>query len=775
MARADNSAASVGRRVPFWNRITEAKTVGGYAAILARPAYQRLVSAEPWFKRLIPVLVITFLALVGFARTIQFQEYRADTLEAAQERLALTAQFITQQFDHVDPALDETLLREHLTAALAEHLPTGATRDGKKLFVIRDDGLIYADAPISTGYRGTYVADVLKDTQALLTFGQSAGVQTVPLIATQEQVFVALHHLPNDLGAVVIYQPHADILADWQADVSLNLSIFIGTTVLLSVVLFAFFSQSSRAEEADAIYQQSYARFDTALSRGRCGLWDWDLQRGRVFWSSSMFEIVGIPPRHALMGFGEIDELIHPDDVDLLQTAENILAGKLNQIDLIYRMRHHDGHWIWVRARGEVVEQPDRESIHLVGICIDITEQVKLSEDNKTANARLRESIETLSEAFVLWDHKNRLVVCNEKYRELNGIPRELGVPGAPYFDVMSQARTPQPSLHANIVSHEIINESPTECQLSDGRWLQVDEIRTADGGYVSIGTDITKIKRSQEALRLREQELETSVSKLEKSEQELRELADKLTVQREIAESANAAKSEFLANISHEWRTPLNAIIGFSDVMQSSTFGPLGSEKYSEYCQDINKAGTYMLAFINDVLSMSEIESGRFSLKRETFDLARIVRNSAKTFAGEADVSDVSLTVEVPPKLAFNGDPGAIEQAIDNLLSNALKFNKSGGRVTVQCLERKSEVSLVVTDSGIGIEPEALEELGKPFKQVQSQMTKNHTGSGLGLAISKSLIEMHGGSLEIQSKLDIGTEVHIKLPAQAKDGEIAA
>ena len=775
MAHADETAAAAGDRVPFWNRLTAAKSMGGYAVFMAHPAYQRLLSAEPWFKRLIPILIITFLSLIGLARAIQLSENRTDTLQTAKENLTLIASLIVERFDDVAPDLQEAALKEHLTATLAEALPIRATKNGRKLFIVKNDGFIYADAPISSGYRGTYLADILNDTQALLTFGKSAGVQTVSLIENGDTTFVTLHHLPHDLGAIAIYQPQDAILANWRADVSLNASIFLGTGVLLSVVLFAFFSQTSRAEEADLIYQETYARFDTALSRGKCGLWDWDVSRGRMFWSPSMYEILGLEPRHNLMGFGEIDQLVHPDDVDLLQTAENVLTRELTQIDQIYRMRHIDGHWVWVRARGEVVEHPNKESLHLVGICIDVSEQIKLSEENKTANMRLRESIESLSEAFVLWDQKNRLVVCNEKYRELNGIARELVVPGAPYAEIMSNAQTPQPALHANIVNDEGPIEHPTEHQLEDGRWLQIDEIRTRDGGYVSIGTDITRIKRNEEALLVREQELQTSVLELEKSEKHLQELAEKLTIQRELAESANMEKSAFLANISHEWRTPLNAIIGFSDVMKSGVFGPLGSDKYTEYCDDINHAGTYMLAFINDVLDMSEIEAGRFDLNHEKVNISEVILSCVDAVKGDTHTSEVNLTVDVPESLPIMADRRAMKQIIHNLLSNALKFNKQGGQIKVTCAGSLQNLAITISDTGIGIDPDILPEIGKPFKQVQSQFTKNHTGSGLGLAISKSLVEMHGGTLEIESNLNVGTNIRITLPINAQEETAAA
>ena len=160
------------------------------------------------------------------------------------------------------------------------------------------------------------------------------------------------------------------------------------------------------------------------------------------------------------------------------------------------------------------------------------------------------------------------------------------------------------------------------EARLDDGRWLQINERRTKDGGYVSVGTDITALKRHEQRLVESEkqliatvQDLKQSRQKLEAQAQQLADLAERYLDQKAQAESANRAKSEFLANMSHELRTPLNAIIGFAEVMESGIFGALGSDKYGEYCRDIRSSGEYLLSVINDILDMSRIEAGRLSL----------------------------------------------------------------------------------------------------------------------------------------------------------------
>ena len=384
---------------------------------------------------------------------------------------------------------------------------------------------------------------------------------------------------------------------------------------------FAFHWQATRAREADTIYETVRTRIDTALNRGRCGLWDWDLARGRIFWSQSMFDILGLETKDDLLSFGDVSALVHPDDVQLYELATDLADARTTTIDQAFRMRHADGHWVWLRARCELVRQPGEPGPHLIGIAVDVTEQKHLVEKTVAADMRLRDAIETIPEAFVLWDADNRLVLCNSNFQELHDLPDEAIAVGASYESVVAAGGKP-------VVRNKVVSAGSTlpgartfEAQLEDGRWLHISERRTKDGGYVSVGTDITALKTHEEKLVDSEKRLMATVSDLQASQHRLAELAEKYAAEKTRAEEANQAKSKFLANMSHELRTPLNAIIGFSEIMESGMFGPLGAEKYQEYCSDIHGSGQYLLDVINDVLDMAKIEAGRIRLDFE--DLA--------------------------------------------------------------------------------------------------------------------------------------------------------
>jgi two-component system, cell cycle sensor histidine kinase PleC len=250
-----------------------------------------------------------------------------------------------------------------------------------------------------------------------------------------------------------------------------------------------------------------------------------------------------------------------------------------------------------------------------------------------------------------------------------------------------------------------------------------------------------------------------------EEQSQRLAELADKYASEKTRAESANRSKSEFLANMSHELRTPLNAVIGFSEIMSQEMFGALGSPKYAEYAADIRKSGMFLLDVINDILDMSKIEAGRVDLELTQVDFASVIEDVVRLMGPRAAEGQIELQVDAPDIALFSADRRALKQVVINLLSNAVKFTPEGGTVILKVRDEPEFVSIQIIDTGIGIPQRDIEKLGKPFEQVENQFTKSKGGSGLGLAISKSLVDLHGGSLEIASKVGMGTTVTVKVP----------
>lgn len=246
--------------------------------------------------------------------------------------------------------------------------------------------------------------------------------------------------------------------------------------------------------------------------------------------------------------------------------------------------------------------------------------------------------------------------------------------------------------------------------------------------------------------------------------ERELREA-------KESAERAYAAKSQFLANMSHELRTPLNAIIGFSEMMQRQMLGPIGTEKYLDYIGGIRESGEHLLDMITDILDMSKIEAGKYTLDVEDFNLFKVIRLATHMMEGRALDAQVKIISNIPEaaEMGIIGDRRAIMQMILNVLSNAVKFTKPQGQVSISCATANNMVTMRFTDTGIGIPASKLRYVTKPFEQAANSFTRNHEGTGLGLAITKELAELHGGTLELESTVGVGTTVIISIPLKSE------
>jgi cell cycle sensor histidine kinase DivJ len=229
-------------------------------------------------------------------------------------------------------------------------------------------------------------------------------------------------------------------------------------------------------------------------------------------------------------------------------------------------------------------------------------------------------------------------------------------------------------------------------------------------------------------------------------------------------AEALNSGKSRFLANMSHELRTPLNTIMGFSDIMKARLFGPMPA-KYGEYAELIHESGRHLLDLINDLLDMSKIEAERFQLQIEEFDARDPVSAALRLMRTQADSAGLSLRAALPSDpLDVEADPRALKQIALNLLSNAMKFTPRGGQVTVTLSRVDDGLELMVTDTGVGIAPEDLKRLGRPYEQA-GDAGQRAQGTGLGLSLVRGLAELHGGDMILESTLGEGTSVSVRLP----------
>lgn len=267
--------------------------------------------------------------------------------------------------------------------------------------------------------------------------------------------------------------------------------------------------------------------------------------------------------------------------------------------------------------------------------------------------------------------------------------------------------------------------------------------------------------------LRLSTRTVGQALHRAEAELAERRRTEERLEHALEEAQSMSRAKAAFFAAMSHELRTPLNAIIGFCEMLDAEIFGPLGHPRNKEYIRDIHGSGRRLLSLINDVLDLSRMDAGKMELRQEVFSIADVVARAMRTVEPQSVKAGVRVAKTLAPDLPrVWGDPRRIEQAVLNLLANAVKFTPEGGYVGIFVNRDSDGLRIAVADAGIGIAPEDLPRVFERFVQVDSTLARKYEGTGLGLPISKQFVELHGGRLSLESELHVGTTATITLPA---------
>ncbi len=347
--------------------------------------------------------------------------------------------------------------------------------------------------------------------------------------------------------------------------------------------------------------------------------------------------------------------------------------------------------------------------------------------------------------------------------------------------DARIQARTRERIVFAAVLAGLVLLSVVVSAVIAN-RWtieipLQrlLDSIdRTESGGqrypvrwqsHDEIGAVVTAFNRMQARQQRYEEELHRARDDLERR---VAERTAEYARARDEAEAANKAKSGFLANMSHELRTPLNAIIGFAEIMENEALGRLGSPRYLEYAKDIRASGQHLLGLINDLLDLSKAEAGKLELNETGFDLRDVIEQAlamVQPRAAKAQISLRRVLVDDPPQVW--ADERKIKQVLLNLLSNAVKFTPAGGKVTVELLWDGTRPGFAVIDTGIGISEEDISQVMQPFNQVDSSFNRKFEGTGLGLPLAKSMVELHGGELSVDSRPGAGTRMTVRLPQE--------
>jgi len=501
-------------------------------------------------------------------------------------------------------------------------------------------------------------------------------------------------------------------------------------------------------KKTELALQESKNRFEAFADAASDWFWEMDENLRFTYMSPRAESIVGVPVSYFI---GKTRRQVSGENMNSKkwQTHFEDLDARRPFRDFRFVRKGHDGRLQYVTTSGIPLFDEAGKFRGYAGASSDLTDRLEAEGKAQLAREQLAAAVNAMSESIALWDPQDRLVICNDQFRNLNQPIVEATEPGTLFQDhvqagldndLYGDARGREAEWFAQRLENHHAPGQPFEVARQDGQWLLVSEQKLEDGSTITIASDITARMQQEKALRAAKQQ----------------------------AEFANRAKSEFLAHMSHELRTPLNAIIGFSQICESEIFGKQSHRKYVEYATDIRSASTHLLDLIADVLDLSKLEEGELTLYESIFSVEKAFDTCLKMISGRAALKQIRVDMSVDPKVdALRADERMIKQIILNLLSNAVKFTADGGHVTLKAaLNRDAGLDLVVIDNGSGIDAADIVKILEPYMQARTNPDIAHEGTGLGLPIVKGLAELHGGVLSIESRIGEGTQVTVRLPA---------
>ena len=396
----------------------------------------------------------------------------------------------------------------------------------------------------------------------------------------------------------------------------------------------------------------------------------------------------------------------------------------------------------------------------------------------------IEQFLECLDAGVTVFDRDLRLVLANRRFVELRDLPPALSRPGTRFEDqVRHQAErgdygpgSVDDQVRRRVDLARRFEPHCVERVRGDGTVLEIRGNPLPGGGFIASYTDITERKRTEDALRANQRELQRHVVQIEDAKihferqgAQMAELAEQLAEAREQSEASNRAKTRFIANMSHELRTPLNAVIGFSEVLLTGVSRNRVDPGQREFVTHILEAGRHLLEIINDILDVSKIEAGNDELREEDVHVPEVFESVRSLVSGRAAAGGVDLSLDCPDDLpGLRADAVKLKQILTNLVANAVKFTEPGGAVTMKAWSRPdSGYVFQVADTGIGIALDDIPRALSPFGQIDNDLSRKFEGTGLGLPLTKALIELHAGSLDLQSEPGVGTTVTVRFPAE--------
>ena len=549
-----------------------------------------------------------------------------------------------------------------------------------------------------------------------------------------------------------------EVLAEWRVTAWHDLITASVLAIIIAGLGLRLIRQIRRSANAERMAAEVAASYRLLADTSTDMIFRLDLTFTRRYVSPACQEILGFAPEQ-LVGSRPINQ-IHPDDADRVTETYRGMAAGLDRATLTNRIRHRDGHWVWVEVKLKLIRDPQTNApFEIFGTMRDITKWMEALEALRDSEARrvreakiLEATLENMTQGITMIDAERNVQVCNNRAIELLGLPAEL-VRGQPKFDEVLRWQWEAGEFGKKEGAFETwlqsfassggISDQPQsyERQRPNGVFLEIRSVPLKGGGVVRTYTDITARKTSEGLL----------------------------AAAKDAAEAANRSKSEFLASMSHEIRTPMNGVIGMIGLL----LGTRLDDKQHTYAKTARDCAESLLSIVNDILDVSKLEAGKIALESVDFRLDALVQSVSSLLMPRAREKGLEFSVEIAPEAGgnFTGDPTRIRQILLNLAGNAVKFTDKGGvrmLVSAPCQAGGLYVlSFEVIDTGIGISEQARSRLFQKFSQADSSITRRFGGSGLGLAICKQLVDLMGGTIGVSSTPGVGSRFRFEIPLQ--------